>query len=86
MSNLCKLIAAEREHRMNDPVVKVCVFHYFIAMNILVQRILYDAKAEYIIQWMLDIVNLTLTEGLLYYVGQFTILIDTNKWLFIYFS
>ena len=34
---------------------------------------------------MIDIVNLTLTEGLLYYVGQLTIFIDTNKLLFIYF-
>ena len=28
---------------------------------------------------MIDIVNLTLTEGLLNYVGQFTLLIDTKK-------
>ena len=32
---------------------------------------------------MIDKVNLTLTEGSLYYVSQFTILIKTNKW-FIY--
>ena len=34
---------------------------------------------------MIHIVNLILTEGLLYHVGQFTILIDTNKLIFIYF-
>ena len=28
---------------------------------------------------MIDKVNLTLTQGLLYYVGQFTILIDTKN-------
>ena len=33
---------------------------------------------------MIEIVNLTLTEDLLYFIGQFTILIETNKWLFIY--
>ena len=34
---------------------------------------------------MIDIVNLTLTEGWLYYVGQFIIMINTKNWLFIYF-
>ena len=32
---------------------------------------------------MIDIVNLTLTEVLLYSVGQLTILIDKNNYLFI---
>ena len=35
------------------------------------------------LQWMIDIVNLSLTEGFLYTVNQFTILIVSNKWLFI---
>ena len=44
---------------------------------------LYKIKIYYSsVQWMIDIVNLTLTEGLLNYVGQFTILIDTTKWLY----
>ena len=32
---------------------------------------------------MIDMVNLILTEGLLYYIGQFTLMIDTSKSLFI---
>ena len=38
-----------------------------------------------VIQWMIDTVNLTLSECLLNYVGQLIILIDINKWLLIYF-
>ena len=36
------------------------------------------------IQWMIDIVNQTLTEGLLYYVGQFTISTQLSDYLFIF--
>ena len=39
-----------------------------------------------VVQIMINMVNLTLTEGLLYHVGQFTILINKNKPLYLFSS